>query len=53
MTNVSLFSQIIQHLDRHIFKKLVRQHQSDRHYRGFGSYSHLLRAPNLSKQWLW
>ncbi|MFV0505584.1 MAG: DUF4372 domain-containing protein [Bacteroidales bacterium] len=39
MTNVSLFSQIIQHLDRHIFKKLVRQHQSDKHCKGFGSWS--------------
>ncbi|MFV0290794.1 MAG: DUF4372 domain-containing protein [Mangrovibacterium sp.] len=42
MTNVSLFSQIIQHLDRPIFKKLVASHGSDKYCKGFNSWSHLI-----------
>lgn len=41
MSNISLFGQIIQNLDRTIFKKLVKEHQTDKHQKGFDSWSHL------------
>jgi len=42
MPNISLFAQIIQKLDRSIFKKLVKEHQTDKHQKGFDSWSHLI-----------
>ncbi|MFV0290276.1 MAG: DUF4372 domain-containing protein [Mangrovibacterium sp.] len=45
MTNVSLFSQIIQHLDRFIFKKRVATYGSDKHCKRFNSWSHLVSMP--------
>lgn len=42
MTNVTLFSQIISKLDRSSFKKLVSLHQTDKHQKGFTSWSHLI-----------
>jgi hypothetical protein len=42
MTNVTLFSQIISKLDRTKFKKLVQQHNSDKHCKGFDSWTHLV-----------
>lgn len=42
MVNVTLFSQIISKLDRSKFKNLVRDHNSDKHQKGFDSWSHLV-----------
>ena len=41
MLNISLFGQIIQKLDRSIFNKLVVKHKTDKHQKGFESWSHL------------
>ena len=41
MSNITLFGQIIQKLDRSIFKKLVKSHQTDKYEKGFDSWSHL------------
>ena len=41
MTKVTLFGQIIQKLDRSIFKNLVKKHDTDKHQKGFDSWSHL------------
>lgn len=42
MIKVTLFSQIISKLDSSKFKKLVTQHQTDKHQKGFSSWSHLV-----------
>src|SRR5690554_2577783 len=42
MVNITLFSQIISKLDRTKFNKLVRSRQSDKHQKGFDSWSHLV-----------
>jgi len=42
MLNITLFSQIISKLDTSKFKKLVKAHQSDKHQKGFNSWSHLV-----------
>ena len=42
MVNVTLFSQIISKLDSSKFKKLVKTHQTDKHQKGFNSWSHLV-----------
>jgi hypothetical protein len=42
MVNVTLFSQIISKLDRSRFKNLVKSHQTDKHQKGFNSWSHLV-----------
>lgn len=42
MINITLFSQIISKLDTSKFKKLVKFHQSDKHQKGFDSWSHLV-----------
>ncbi len=42
MSNITLFSQIISKLDKSRFKKLVNSHQSDKHQKGFTSWSHLV-----------
>lgn len=42
MSNITLFSQIIKKLDRSKFKKLVITHQTDKHQKGFDSWSHLI-----------
>ena len=42
MVNVTLFSQIISKLDSSRFKKLVNTHQTDKHQKGFNSWSHLV-----------
>lgn len=41
-TNVTLFGQIIQTLDRFSFKKLVAQHQTDKHQKGINSWTQLV-----------
>jgi len=41
MVNVKLFSQIISKLDRSKFKKLVDKKQTDKHNKGYTSWTHL------------
>jgi hypothetical protein len=42
MSNLSLFSQIISKLDRNIFSKLVKELRTDKHQKGFSSWTHLV-----------
>jgi len=42
VANINLFSQIISKLDKSIFKKLVKEHQTDKHQKGFDSWTHLI-----------
>lgn len=42
MTNITLFSQIISKLDRSKFSKLVKEKQTDKHQKGFNSWTHLV-----------
>ena len=42
MVNVTLFSQIIHHLDRNLFTGAVKQYQTDRHSKGINSWTHLV-----------
>jgi len=42
MTNVTLFAQIIQTLDRFSFSKLVQIHGTDKHNKGIHSWTHLV-----------
>lgn len=42
MTNLTLFAQIIGKLDSRKFKKIVLQHQSDKHQKGYSSWTHLV-----------
>lgn len=42
MTNITLFSQIIKKLDRSSFNKLVQEKQTDKHAKGFDSWTHLV-----------
>ena len=42
MTNITLFSQIISKLDRLKFSKLVKEKQTDKHEKGFNSWTHLV-----------
>lgn len=42
MINMTLFSQIIAKLEKSKFKKLVKIHQSNKHQKGFDSWSHLV-----------
>jgi hypothetical protein len=41
MANITLFGQIIQRLDRSLFKKLLKEQETDKHQKGFDSWSHL------------
>ncbi len=42
MVKVNLFSQIISKLDRGSFKSLVEEHQTDKHQKGYNSWTHLV-----------
>lgn len=42
MTKVNLFSQIISKLDRSVFKKLVESKSTDKHQKGYNSWSQLM-----------
>jgi hypothetical protein len=42
MTNLTLFAQIIQKLDKNSFQALVKKHHSDKHCKGFNAWSHLV-----------
>lgn len=41
MKNITLFSQILQQIDRSIFHKAVEQYQTDKHSKGINSWTHL------------
>ena len=42
MTNITLFSQIISRLDRSKFSKLVKSRLTDKHNKGYNSWTHLV-----------
>ena len=42
MVNVTLFSQIIHHLDRGLFAKVVNKYGTDKHNKGINSWTHLV-----------
>ena len=42
MPNITLFSQIISKLDRIKFSKLVKEKETDKHQKGYNSWSHLV-----------
>ncbi|ANQ52283.1 IS4 family transposase [Flammeovirga sp. MY04] len=42
MSKVNLFSQIVSKLDRNSFKKLVAEKKTDKHQKGFTSWTHLV-----------
>lgn len=42
MTNLNLFSQIVSKIDRTFFKKLVKEKQTDKHQKGYDSWTHLI-----------
>ena len=42
MTNITLFSQIINKLSRYNFTKIVEKHKSDRYNKGINSWTHLV-----------
>ena len=42
MTNLNLFSQIVSKLDRTSFKKLVKEKETDKHQKGYSSWTHLV-----------
>lgn len=42
MSNLTLFAQITSKLDRSIFNKLVSVRQSDKHQKGFNSWTELV-----------
>jgi hypothetical protein len=41
MKNITLFSQILQQIDRNIFQKAVQQYKTDKHSKGINSWTHL------------
>lgn len=42
MTNITLFSQIVSKLDRLSFNKIVKARQTDKHAKGYDSWTHLV-----------
>lgn len=42
MVNVTLFSQILNHLGRNLFSKSVEQYETDKHNKGINSWTHLV-----------
>jgi hypothetical protein len=42
MSKITLFAQIMGKLDSVKFKNLVAKHQTDKHQKGYGSWSHLV-----------
>lgn len=42
MPNINLFSQIISKLDRNSFNRFVLKHESDKHEKGYNSWTHLV-----------
>lgn len=44
MSNITLFSQIVSKLCRQKFSKLVKELQTDKHSKGYNSWTHLVPA---------
>jgi len=42
MTKITHIAQVIQHFPKEIFRKIFREHNSDKHAKGFDSWSHLV-----------
>lgn len=42
MSNLNLFSQIISKIDRNAFKKLVKEKGTDKHQKGYNSWTHMV-----------
>jgi len=42
MSNINLFSQIISKLDCNTFKLLVKNRETEKHQKGYNSWSHLV-----------
>ena len=42
MSKINLFSQIISKLDRRSFKSLVKERETDKHQKGYNSWTHLV-----------
>ena len=42
MVNVTLFSQILQHINRNFFTKVVEKYSTDKHNKGINSWTHLV-----------
>jgi hypothetical protein len=42
MEKITLFAQIVTRLDRFGFDRIVRKHQTDKHAKGYDSWSHLI-----------
>lgn len=42
MVNLNLFSQIISKIDKNAFRKLVLEKQTDKHQKGYNSWTHLV-----------
>jgi hypothetical protein len=42
MTNITLISQIISKIDRVSFSRLVKEKQTDKHQKGYNSWTHLV-----------
>lgn len=42
MVNVTLFNQILQHINRNIFIKVVEKYSTDKHNKGINSWTHLV-----------
>jgi hypothetical protein len=42
MSNITLFSQIVSKLCRQKFSKLVKEHETDKHSKGYNSWTHLV-----------
>ena len=42
MINISLFSQVLQLIDRGIVKDIVKTHESDKHSKGINSWTHIV-----------
>ena len=42
MVNVTLFSQILNYIDRNLFAKAVEKYDTDKHNKGINSWTHLV-----------
>ncbi|MCW3787966.1 DUF4372 domain-containing protein [Plebeiibacterium sediminum] len=42
MSKINLFSQIISKLDRSSFKSIVKERETDKHQKGYSSWTHLV-----------
>ena len=42
MANITLFAQVIRLIPREIIQRLVKKHDTDKHAKGFNSWSHLV-----------